>query len=267
MGNNDSHEAICKIQISKDIMNTLSKNDWNMESVDRSIDIQKAKIYLDDFKDERKKDIAKTIIDNTIYVNFLQFKDTLLQLLKKLPPKYNIYFNTNCKIGSEHWIVILLWKYIKDNCVQLINHGDTINNDYPIILFDDCIYSGCNMCGSLEAITYDTPHIVNNKIIAAVPYLVNGGDSHLINEFKIDVIYQIKLPSINNIIDKYDYDEMYSSFGCETMNVSPVYFDHKIANEFGSFPNFYNKIIKNPTSRYKIVELLNLLKKLINTPE
>ena len=36
----------------------------------------------------------------------------------------------------------------------------------------------------------------------------------------------------------------------------PIYFDHKIANNFGSFPDLYPSIIKNNVSRDKI-NLLN----------
>lgn len=41
---------------------------------------------------------------------------------------------------------------------------------------------------------------------------------------------------------------MYETFGCETEFVIPVYFDHKIANAFGSY-QFYHKIVRNPVDR------------------
>jgi len=43
--------------------------------------------------------------------------------------------------------------------------------------------------------------------------------------------------------------------------VLPLYFDHKIANEFGSYPEIYTKIIKNQPSRYQIERLESILEK------
>jgi len=63
---------------------------------------------------------------------------------------------------------------------------------------------------------------------------------------------------ISLYIENIDYDYMYNVFGMDGDAV-PIYFYHKITNEFGSSPRIYNQIIKYPTSRYKIYELKILL--------
>jgi hypothetical protein len=50
---------------------------------------------------------------------------------------------------------------------------------------------------------------------------------------------------------------MVTEFDVEDTNV-PIYFDHKIAGEFSSFPKIYKQIIKSLPSREKI-ELLETL--------
>jgi len=51
-----------------------------------------------------------------------------------------------------------------------------------------------------------------------------------------------------NLFENYNYEYMYETFGCETDRVLPIYFEHKIANEFGAY-QFIKEITETPVSR------------------
>ncbi len=56
-------------------------------------------------------------------------------------------------------------------------------------------------------------------------------------------------------------DIMKTHFKAKNFN-APLYFDHKIAGEFSSFPELYNKLVKVLPSRVKVKELEKNLKDL-----
>lgn len=244
-------------------------SNWDMKSVDRSIDPQKATTFLQNIADPKKRSIAKKIIDNTRYISFQTMKNKYVDLIKQLPDQYNLAFLTSDKIGSEHWLIVLLWPYLKTKCVKIINSHLDIDNTHPIVIIDDCIYSGCHMCGVVDALQYDykqtTGKVLINTFICLTAYRGIDSTGQLCNDFgtvevlSAEVLSPLKLENINY---------MYKYFGCESEYVLPLYFDHKIANNFGSYPNIYSQIVNEQPSRYKIELLEEKLKKYaINTPK
>jgi hypothetical protein len=83
-----------------------------------------------------------------------------------------LLFETEEKIGSEHWIIMLVWNQIKDKVVNVITDYYDINNEYPIVIFDDCIYSGRHIITTISYlqeeynINHDRNINVNNSIIS-----------------------------------------------------------------------------------------------------
>jgi len=291
--------------LTKDNLDDLIKKwNWDMEPLDRSIDSLKYETYKTNIDDPKVKFVSDFIIKNTIYVDYQTFKKELLNLVDKLPEKFNICFLNELtypgKVGSEHWIVLILWSYIRDNVIEIISNINDINNAYPIVYFDDAIYSGQNIINDVDYInsfynrkfynnTYTnilyvglSKQIISNKyltneIILAVPYVSNIG-LYRINEYKkktninIKVIYN-KLTSaivillkmiksdIYNFTDELELvDLMRDNFNAMDLNIA-LYFDHKIAGNSSSFPDLYEKIIKRPISRSKINMLNDILEK------
>ena len=158
---------------------------------------------------------------------------------------YNLYMPEG-KIGSEHWLLTLLedrlhpveifWGHTKES---------KIDNEYPFVVIDDAIYSGCNMAGIVDNFRYDT-HIKNHFYClvaitsAKTPQVCDFGATVIADKILTDLTLANMFPENN--------DEMYELYGCETGCVLPLFFDHKIANEFGSY-QFYHKIISPPVSR------------------
>lgn len=257
---------IPKYKIDVNILDTLHNGEedsnWDMKSVDRSIDPQKATTFLQNITDPKERSITKKIIDNTRYISFQTMKSKYVDLIKQLPDQYNLAFLTTGKIGSEHWLVVLLWPYLKTKCVKIINSHLDIDNTHPIVIIDDCMYSGCHMCGVVDGIQFDyaqtTREILSNTFICLTAYRGEYSTGQLCNDFGLVKVLSAEVLSP---LELENFDYMYKYFGCESESVLPLYFDHKIANNFGSYPDIYSQIVNKQPSRYKIELLEEKLKK------
>lgn len=110
-----------------------------------NIDNNKLQIYLSDL-DDKDKHYVNTIIQNTLYISIDQMLGMIKNALSKfalLHQKYNLFIPPG-KIGSEHFIISELKDILEH--VVVINNYSCIDNDYPILIIDDAIYSSCNMC-------------------------------------------------------------------------------------------------------------------------
>lgn len=243
-------------------MNEISKNNYDMESIDRSLDTIKVNNFLKSL-DSYSHKFYNEIIKHTQYINFETLKTELRKCIKQISYEYyNVLFNIKNKIGSEHWLTVLCWDLLKDKCIKIINTVDDIDNDYPIIIIDDCIYSGCHMCSLIDNLTYGTN--IKNKFICIVAYANKTGTKQLIKDFNVELIVGNYINGINIMLELIEYmndDILIENFDVETLHVIPIYFDHKIANNFGSFPKLYSKIVKILPSRYQIEKLKDDIRK------
>ena len=101
--------------------------------------------------------------------------DKIRQIIITLPyDNYNILFDISDKIGSEHWLMVLCWDLLKEKCVKLINYHHDIDNNYPILILDDCIYSGIHMISLINHTTYYYKNTyekdLSNLFVPVVPY-------------------------------------------------------------------------------------------------
>lgn len=237
-------------------------NKYKMDNIDRSLDKNKINEFLNNIMNNDIKEFYSIIIKNTRYISFNEIYNKLRNIIIELPyEKYNILFYNNMKIGSEHWLIILLWDLLKDKCIKIINDFEDINNNDPILILDDCIYSGCNMMGTIDNITYDYKNkykiSLTNLFLPIIPYANKKSCEFIEKDFKVKIYVGEYINDITDIKDlsKYiskGFNYLNETFKIESFQVMPIYFDHKIANEFGSFPRLYPYLIKNPISRDKI---------------
>jgi hypothetical protein len=233
---------------------------------DSSIDKDKLNIFLSSHNQEQKDNINK-IIENTKYVKKQGLVDGLLNVITQfhnIHQLYNLYIPFG-KIGSEHWILTELKYFL--NPIQVIYEDMeldfdldvetvkkvNVNNDYPIIIIDDAIYSAVNMCQHVDNLRC---HGIKNHVYTLV-YATTSYNTQFMTDEYFQPASIISYMNMENLtIEKMfpihkDDDYMYNNFDCQTQSVIPLYFDHKIANNFGSY-QFYHKIIKNPVNREHI---------------
>ena len=120
-----------------------------MEYIDRSISLIKYNEYINRITKTKLKVVTSLIVENTIYVNFPTFKYNLELLISYLPPKFNLVIDSY-KIGSEHWIIVLIWNKIKDKVIKIVNKYYDIDNNYPLVYMDDSIYTARNIINSIS---------------------------------------------------------------------------------------------------------------------
>jgi hypothetical protein len=242
-----------------------------MKPVDRSIAPRKAELLLKQIDDPQERTFARVIIENTRYISFQEMKNKLMHVVNQLNLRqFNVLFDTTSKIGSEHWLTLLVWDVIRDRCVKVINDFEDIDNDLPIILIDDCIYSGNHTSDLLDGLVYNSARELNkelkNQFVIIVPYSSIHGPKDiranaegfggnigaiLVGEY---IKSFMSIEPITTCMKKDPdgcFEYMNETFGVEGLAL-PLYFDHKIANEFGSFPQFYTHILKKLPSREKI---------------
>nr|QBK92972.1 MAG: uncharacterized protein LCPAC403_01060 [Pithovirus LCPAC403] len=197
--------------------------------------------------DDRK--IASVIIENTIHIDdnyMFELLNKALDEFELLVPKYNLFIPDN-KIGSEHYLISKVCHRLKPSkCF----YGTIPDNDYPILIIDDAIYSSCNMCSIIDELMEKG---MSEKKFYCVVAITSSVNCDVKKMFAADIIAGLNLEhlTVEKLIPDYSSDRMYNLFGCETYCVLPVFFDHKIANAFGSY-QFYYRVIKKPIDRSPI---------------
>lgn len=219
------------------------------------------KVFIDDDKynkyllsvDNKNKEIIKTIVENTIYIDTDELVESLKRCILRLEEEVKNYyiFIPDNKIGSEHYILKLLQDYIHPD--YIINGYkshlcDIIKEEYPIVIIDDAIYSSCNMCSHIDNITHHQVCKNRRKYkFYCVTAITSDLNLQVVNNFGAKIITDKVLTHLRPkiLLNKYDvnFDYMYKNFGCETESILPVIFRHKIANEFGCY-QFYKEILK-----------------------
>lgn len=200
------------------------------------------------------KELISEILQATRYIPFDEFLETFLNAISKIQaPKFHLYFDITGKVGSEHWLTALAFPRIKDRIVSVITDHRVHDADpeYPVLLIDDCVYSGCNMCGKIDYLKGSEDY----HYIVLTGYSTQSGQKGILRcNFGKSVTFitggiiqeYSQFPGILSIIKKISIEKgirednvLYDTLGCESGCVSPVYFDWKVANEFGSIPGVY----------------------------
>jgi hypothetical protein len=261
-----------------------AKHSWIPQHVDRSIDHSKLANVLYN-KDKKLQWVIQTIVNNTIYVRYDDFRNKLMAAVASLPKQFNLYLNSH-KIGSEHMATMIVWPLMRDRVVTIINNSYDIDNDLPIVMFDDAMYTGINICsligdlvkqhnemhstGTTVPITF---HKVNttinvtlrNRFIVVAPY-VNKQADYFVTQFARDtyvdiIIYTseiicpmaaILVKSPDSKFYGMDYESSVVEYLSEHFGTAAgmgLYLDHSTGNQIGTFTTLYRSIMKSLPSR------------------
>jgi len=233
--------------------------DWNLyPSGGRELDSDKVSRYLSTIPEEYVE-AAIFVINNTKYVSYDEFRDNLQRSFELFQNSINdqpfyLVYPMQGKIGSENWLTHLLYPQIRQmNLIGFLNNKDNKDNkdnilaDIPsesnILLIDDAIYSGCNMAGTIDGMSYPDARKKNFTFHLVVPYTTKDGRKTIegVNSQRFNVVFYSvvemvntdKLSGNNPSVARFNDD-----LGSEDSPIA-IYFDHKVANEFGSYPQLY----------------------------
>jgi hypothetical protein len=208
--------------------------DLSVKSGTRALDMAKVNKYYSLFTNEEHKRFVERIIAKTRYITYDQFCETMIRVIKQLPPKFNLLLPM-IYISSEHWIAALFWRYLRSSCVDIVTRAAKVRNNLPIVLIDDCAYSGGNIHVNMEDFL-GREERMNNHFYIAVAYAKVSTLERILKDFreiKINIIYGEEIHSFGEKVPEafLEYDE----------DNCPVYFDHSIAREASSFPCIYSQ--------------------------
>jgi len=221
-----------------------------------NINNTKLKKWLDK-SDSHIKSIAHEFILKTKYISYSIFKkylkNTFSELLKSLNTTKLQFLiisdnsSVSYKNKSGYWVLNNIIPYIDKNIYHyyIINDIKDINYNYPIIIPDDATYSGSQISSFIEQFRKK-----KCDIYILIPFISNTAIDRItttFNESEIDgTLY---FPIKNKFIMKPIYElmsndkiiKLFSYYTKDGRNVRdyPIYFDHKVADSYSSFPLIY----------------------------
>lgn len=253
---------------------------FHLKPVDRSLDIKKI--------EELKKEVSHhqygpqlldEIVNKTLYVPFSTFYDQLITVVSSIEEdKFSILIDIDDPIHSETWCNILVWPVIKNKVVHIFTDFSEINDEYPLLLLDDCIYSGLQITTTMAYISNEAMKVKDCiKCIVVVPYaskyyqtVVSGHMTGRFNNKDITVDQSklvIEKYYIGNLInfvhsktipDKVELSKVEEELFGSYLGSLPLYFDHKIAGSVSCFESIYKACVKTLPDRNHLKKLADL---------
>ena len=215
------------------------------------------------------RQIASEFILKTVYINHNQFLKTYKVAIKEMLEilKTNVlqfFINIDDINKSSYWIMQIVKKYInnKKYTIKIINDVKKLDKSLPVIIADDASYSGSQMANTIE----DNFQNTRFDIFILIPFMSNTAidiikksctDNN--NEGSIMFldrsIYLMK--PIYELMSKEKIEKLFLYYGDNPKYIReyPIYFDHKVADNYSSFPLIYTYgIIPNNYNKQLIHE-------------
>lgn len=213
------------------------------------LDSNKVKLYLDQINPSYEiKPLVKQILSQTVRIPTIQVCEQLKQMVQEylLNPSNPIpnYVHMPNKIGSEQYFFSQIYELFPHiNLSTNIIIGDYLPKEIPheinLLIVDDASFSGNNTIGKIDYLSYANKKTKINYIVA-IPYQLEPIDQVLKNtKLPSDQMKRISLINIpGHAQPPYIRMDSYK-LGNESDILSTCFFDHKVPNEFGSFPQIY----------------------------
>jgi hypothetical protein len=149
---------------------------------------------------------------------------------------------------SSYWIMQIIRKYInkKKYIIKIITDVKNLDESLPVIIADDASYSGSQMANTIQDNFENTrfdifiliPFMSNTAIdIIKKSYTDNNNEGSI--KFLDTSIYIIK--PIYELMSKENIEKLflYYTDNPKYIREYPIYFDHKVADNYSSFPLIY----------------------------
>jgi len=197
--------------------------------------------------------IANEFILKTTYINYNTFLKTYKKAIEEMisildTNVLQFFISIDDKNKSNYWIMQIIEKYVNTNKYKIIIVSDfsKIDHSYPVIIADDASYSGSQMANTIE----DNFQRTKLDIFILIPFMSNTAIDTIkksysdnLNEGTImflDKSMYIMKP-IYELIDKNKIELLFSYYTHNPKYIReyPIYFDHKVADNYSSFPLIY----------------------------
>ena len=213
--------------------------------------------------------IASEFILKTVYINHSQFLKTYKIAIKEMLDmlKTNVlqfFINIDDVNKSSYWIMQIVKKYInnKKYTIKIINDVKKLDESLPVIIADDASYSGSQMANTIE----DNFPRTKFDIFILIPFMSNTAIDTIkksytdnLNEGSIMFLYNsiYIMKPIYELMSKEKIEKLFLYYGDNPKYIReyPIYFDHKVADSYSSFPLIYTYgVIPNDYNKQLIYE-------------
>jgi|LakMenE01Jun11ns_1017448.scaffolds.fasta_scaffold9955104_4 hypothetical protein len=198
------------------------------------------------------KDIAEEFLNITQYISNDIFDDYLAKSLKEMLEYFdnikNIYIQffipENSLNKSNYWVIKKLVKLINDNdngkyIISINSDIKSFNNNFPIIIADDASYSGSQICSYIE----DYIDSKNYKLFLLIPFISKIAIERIRsydNNIKFIENNRYELKPLTDLMENEKIKRLFSYYGNSNITQYPIYFNHKVADSYSSFPLIYS---------------------------
>lgn len=216
------------------------------------------------------KSIATEFIMKTQYIPYKLFVKVLKACFKEIVSKVKttilqFYLPKDDKDyyhKSGYWILQHIKKYVNNKKYNLVVIDDIrkINTSIPIIIADDASYSGTQLSSYIEAFAN-----MNCDIYMLIPFISNTAIDVItegFREFNIegDIYFanksKIIMKPIYELMEENKIEQLFSYYTKDGQNIReyPYYFDHKVADNYSSFPLIYTYGVIPNAHNKKIIQ-------------
>lgn len=201
--------------------------------------------------------------------------DNFNSFIQKIGNRPIYIFLDGQKIGSEHWIIAILWPIIKTLNIQGFIYDEKSyipEGDVELIMIDDCIYSGHRIMGLIDEFTYKVKNTHRFHFHVITPFSCDTGIENIntlisYSNCKISIHTKGFIKNLINTIDliKFPIPSIFEKIFQSSL-FPLIYFDHKVAGISSTYPQIYiegilpngdkmGTILRNLPSRERILEL------------
>lgn len=215
-------------------------------------DINNVSLWLDK-SDPSIRKIATEFILKTVYINHSKFLKTYKVAIKEMLDilKTNVlqfFINVDDINKSSYWIMQIIKKYInkKKYTIKIINDVKKLDESFPVIIADDASYSGSQISNTIGENFQNTKY----NIFILIPFISNTSID-IIKRTYTDNLNEGSIMFLDRSIyimkpiyelmskDKIEKLFLYYSNNPKYIREYPIYFDHKVADNYSSFPLIY----------------------------
>lgn len=196
--------------------------------------------------DNNIREIAKKFLDKTEYISENKFDEYLLKSFNEMLEIYEFktlqFFNPeNNPNKSNYWVINKLLKFITDDTYSIIvsDNISDFDSTYPIIIADDASYSGSQICNYIE----DYIDVKKYKLFILIPFISKIAIERISN-FSKDIKFieknRYELKPLTELMEIEKIKKLFDYYGISIISQYPIYFNHKVADSYSSFPLIYS---------------------------
>lgn len=216
------------------------------------------------------RDIAQRFIQITKHYSYEQFKDVLencikecMETIKRFDNVYIYLFDEEKRINkkkSGYWVYKHLSQHIN---IPIYKENQKLNSNDILIIPDDASYSGSQLSNIIEDLD------VRTNIFMLVPFISNVAidiinykySKKIRNNPNLSIYFpynKVILQPIYELMSNDEIKKIAYYINKNDLRQYPVYFDHKIADSYSSFPLLYTYgIVLNEHNRDILIKYKN----------